>query len=279
MDRHHNRSLHRGTNIDLSHMNSEGARTSRRSLKKKGTTASNKKGAKAAKSKKKSPYTGAPLVSGKTLILYKDDADISLTAYDLNFYLLDLGVVQGHKDDATTALVGASMSVEVESFLDTESDNECFFNEAGGSVGVGLELRAFPNCYTAEECGADGTAEEGTDFRVLAPGLIPLTVIWKNLRSAPSNSAVGEFRLTYSTNHASFVLVDEEPGDFFLQAVLWLDVYTGTFSEDCGAGRSLLDAEVLVTVTDWVITINEDVIVIESPDPGDPLTLSPTASP
>jgi hypothetical protein len=72
----------------------------------------------------------------------------------LNFYLLDLGVVQGHKGDLTTALVGASMSLAVFAELDTLSD--CELNSAVGSVGVALELRAFPNCYTAEECGTDG---------------------------------------------------------------------------------------------------------------------------
>jgi hypothetical protein len=137
----------------------------------------------------------------------------------------------------------------------------------------------FPTATPLKSAGQmDGTAEEGTDYRVLAPGMMPLTVIYNGLGTI--DSTVFQLSWTFSTNHASFVLVDEEPGDFFLQAVLFLYVEADAGSLGCGAGRSLLGAEFEVEVTDWVtITINEDVIVIESPDPGDPLTLSPAASP
>ena len=180
-------------------------------------------------------------------------------------------MVQGHKDDATTALVGASMTIQMSAYLENQSD--CNYIEVLGGANAELELRAFPNCYTAEECGADGTAEEGTDYRVLAPGSIPL--IGNIILTI--DSTIKETRLTFSTNHASFVLVDEEPGDFFLQAVLTISVAAEAM-ENC-ARRNPLGAYRSVEVTDWVITINEDVIVIESPDPGDPLTLSPAASP
>jgi hypothetical protein len=138
-----------------------------------------------------------------------------------------------------------------------------------------MELRAFPNCSSALDCGADSDADEGVDFQRLSPYRVPLSVSTYAINKDAAE--VKSFSFTASVNQASFVLEDEEPGNFFLQAVLVLN--TGMLGERSTTGpscetpsrtrRALLNAQYGVAVYNWVISITENVVVTESPDPAD----------
>lgn len=204
--------------------------------------------------------------SPSTVVLYKTSGNSTIGEGDelepVGFTLIDLGVVEGDKYYPTSALVEASVTVGVTVEL-TNIDYYCTDAYSVAIGGVGLSIRAFSNCDSAEECGATIDSDPN-DFETLIPGFVPLVLTGHQLNTA-YESSVAYDNLLYVTNKASFVLPNQAPGDFFLQASV-AAFANSTVAEFSCYTRKLLDSSVSVFVDNFVISVNKEVITKEITD-------------